>query len=128
MKTPKNSDCRAVVAELSKTALAELRAVQGDSLRTQEALIRFFRRGLALGLSLEQCLRLLVLEPSQAGALLRRVGYSDSEYERLVTMVRQLPLADVLAASCAEPHTLPHDTPAQSSGNSDSGGGPSSVS
>src|SRR2546425_11031756 len=79
---------------LSKPTLAELRAVHGDLPATRAALLRFFRCGFKAGLSLEECMRLLFLEPSQAGSLVRRVGYAEHEYEFLIRLVRELPLLD----------------------------------
>ena len=100
---------------LSKTTLAELRAAHGDVAATREAFLRFFRRGFDTGLSIEECMRLLFFEPSQAGSLFHRVGYAAHEYVSLVRMVRELPIMDVLARrSRAEPDVPPNGSPVTS--------------
>ena len=113
---------------LAKNTLAELRAAHGDVLATRETLLRFFQHGLSFGLSLQECMRMLFFEPCQAGSLFRRVGYAAHEYDRMVQMVRELPLHEVLSGICAEPDTPPNDGPAERLGNSRAKGGPPLVS
>jgi hypothetical protein len=113
---------------LSKSVLAELRSAHGDLSGTQRALMGFFQRGLASGLSLERCMRLLFFEPCQAGSLFRRVGYADHEYDRMVQIVRELPLHEVLLRVDAEPGAPPNGGLAERLGDSGVSGGPPSVS
>ncbi len=91
-------------------------------------MLRFFQRGLTSGLSLQECMRLLFFEPCQAGSLFRRVGYAPHEYDRMVQVVRELPLHEMLVDICAEPGTSPSGGPVERLGNSGAGGGPPSVS
>ena len=113
---------------LAKITLAELRVAHGNVLETRQAFIRFFKRGLSSGLSLEECMHVLFFEPCQAGSLFRRVGYADHEYDRMIHLVRDLPLYQVLPGVCAEPEALPNGGPAKPPADWGAGEGPPSVS
>ena len=125
---PPNAD-KEFLAWLSKTTLSELRAVHSDEPATRAALLRFFQRGFDLGLSLQECMRLLCFDPCQAGSLLRRVGYTDHEYDALVRLVSELPVTALLTASTgAEPSAPPNGSQTSPLSNSAASSGLPSVS
>ena len=73
---------------LFSQTLGEVRGARGDGGATRAAWIRFFRRGLAAGLLLDELM-------THVPELFRRAQYSDDDGPKVQAMLKQLNLAQL---------------------------------
>lgn len=77
---------------LVNTAIVEIIAARNNLIATRAAFLRYFKRGLASGISLKKLMDML---PS----LFTAVEYPMDEGRRVLEMVKALSLADIVARS-----------------------------
>jgi hypothetical protein len=88
LKNTSKEDFDRFVDWLFSHSLKELRAARGDAEATRAAWVRYFRKGIAADLLLDELM-------GQLPELLRRAQYADYDYPRVVEMLKAMNLQDI---------------------------------
>jgi hypothetical protein len=82
--------------QLLNFLVKDLRISQGSVYATKRAIIHYCQRGLEAGLSLDELMELLFFKPTPMTSIFSKVGYSSRDLDKVLTMVKNLTLEEIL--------------------------------